>query len=131
MDTQKKVSPVVKAVIIVVGLVVIAVIGLVMSNAPVFANSECLAPNENYQLVENRMASDLAGNPVYIVRGILVSGEGSVGGKKVVIPACGSRDEGIEEVNNVNLVLDGRQVFLISGSVGRDLSSNPTLEPQP
>jgi hypothetical protein len=131
MDTNKKVSPAVKIVLILAGLVVFVGIGVLAFNETVFAGSECQAPNDNYRLVENRMATDLAGNPVFIVRGISVTGEGSSGGKKVVIPACGSKDQSIEEVNNVYLFLDGQQIFLLTGSVGRDVSSNPTLEPQP
>lgn len=131
MDSKKKVSPVVKTGLIFVGLIILASIGILALGAPVFASSECLAPNENYRLVENRMATDLAGNPVFVVRGISVTGEGSSGGKKIVIPACGSKDQSIEEVNNVYLFLDGQQIFLLTGSVGRDLSSNPTEVPQP
>lgn len=124
MDANRKASPVVRVLVIVAGLIVIIFIAMLSAGVPVFASSECQAPNENYQLVENRMASDLAGNPVFIVRGISVTGEGSTGGKKVVIPACGSRDDAIEEVNNVYLFLDGRQIFLLTGSVGRDISTD-------
>ena len=118
---------------IIFGTVVLAVAFVVFFTIvlPAMANgTECTAP-EGYQLVENRMAFDLNGNPVFIVRGIIATGEGSVGGKKVTLPSCGSEDSAIQEVNNVFIILDGRQVFLAAGSLGRDLSANPTLEPQP
>lgn len=115
----------------IVTLIAVAFVVFFVLVLPALADgSECVAP-QGYQLVESRMAFDLLGNPVFVVRGVFATGEGSTGGKKVVIPACGSKDQSIEEVNNVYLFLDGQQIFLLTGSVGRDLSSNPTEVPQP
>lgn len=120
-----------KLVLIVLGLAAILAAALWMEGAlAVFANATCES-TDDFTLIENRLASDLSGNPVFIVRGVIATGEGTPGGGKVVIPACGSSDPSILEIRNVNLILDGRQVFLLSGSVGRDLSENPTEAPQP
>ncbi len=118
---SRKLSPAVRIVLIVVGLLIIGLIALSASGIPVFAAGECKAP-EGYLLIENRMAADLAGNPVYIVRGIGATGEGVSVNRKFYIPQCGSSDPSIEEVGNVFVWLDGRQVLLLSGSVGRDTS---------
>lgn len=119
---NKKLSPAVRVVLIVVGLLIIGLIALSASGIPVFAAGECKAP-EGYLLIENRMAADLmTGNPVYIVRGIGATGEGVSVNRKFYIPQCGSSDPSIEEVGNVFVWLDGRQVLLLSGSVGRDIS---------
>jgi len=98
---------------------------------PTQANgTDCKAP-EGYSLVNDRMAHDLAGNPVFIVRGIVATGEGTAGGKEITLPPCGSEDSSLTVINNVFIILDGKQVFLAAGSVGRDLSANPTEVPQP
>lgn len=115
----------------IVTLIAVAFVVFFVLVLPALADgSECIAP-QGYQLVENRMAFDLLGNPVFVVRGVFATGEGNVGGEKVVIPACGSKDPYLQEVNNVFLILDNQQVFLVAGSIGRDLSSNPSPEPQP
>lgn len=119
-----------KLVLIVLGLAAILVTAWKEGALDVFANATCES-SYDFTLIENRMASDLSGNPVFIVRGVVATGEGTPGGGKVIIPACGSSDPSILEIRNVNLILDGRQVFLLSGSVGRDLSENPTEAPQP
>lgn len=120
-----------KLALIVFGLAAILVVALWMVGAlDVFANATC-SSSDDYILIENRIASDLSGNPVFIVRGVAATGEGTPGGGKFVIPACGSSDPSILEIRNVNLILDGHQIFLLSGSVGRDLSGNPTEAPQP
>jgi len=120
MDTNRILSPGVRILITVVGLTILVLIGLSSVGIPVFAGNECKAP-EGYQLIENRMAADLAGNPVYVLRAVVATGEGAQGGKSIAVPSCSSPDKKIEEVGNVYIVLDGRQLLLLTGSVGREI----------
>ncbi|EKE13245.1 MAG: hypothetical protein ACD_13C00052G0034 [uncultured bacterium] len=89
---------------------------------PALANGAgCTAP-DGYQVVTNRIGYDLTGSPVFILRAVVATGEGGSGGKAINLPSCGSSDPDIEEVGNVYVVLDGRQILILTGSVGRDTS---------
>lgn len=97
---------------------------------PAVANgTECTAPN-GYEMITNRSATDLNGNPLFILRGVIATGEGTIGGKKITLPPCGSEESSLATVNNMFIILDGKQVLLAAGSIGMDLA-NPTQEPQP
>ena len=103
-------------------------------NGVVSANSTYCQPPEGYQFVTGRNATDASGNSVYILRGVIATGEGSVGGNKISIPPCGSQDPDVQVINNMLITLDGKQVILAAGSIiGRDISisPNPTQNPQP
>ncbi len=115
----------------IVVLIAVAFVVLFVLVLPIEANgTDCEAP-EGYSLVNDRMAYDLAGNPVFVVRGVIATGEGTAGGREITLPPCGSKDFSLTVINNVFIILDGKQVFLAAGSVGRDLSANPTAAPQP
>lgn len=123
---KRKVMGVGMTLIVVASMTVIA-LGLLAITAD---GSKCVAP-QGYQLVENRMAHDLAGNTVFIGRGVISTGEGTVGGKEIVLPPCGSKDSSLKATDSLFIILDGKQVFLAAGSVGRDVLVNPTEAPQP
>lgn len=96
------------------------------------ASTECKAI-DGYQYLEGRIAYDSDGQALYIVRGIYSTGEGSTGGKKIILPVCGSRDPSIESVRNIFLKLDGQRIFLVSGAIGREIQKSVPLAgtPQP
>jgi hypothetical protein len=73
------------------------------------------------------MATNLDGQPFYIVRAIVNAGDGSVGGKSVSIQACISKDSSLQTVGGVFAYLrDGRLVFIASGVIGAEV---PLPEP--
>lgn len=95
---------------------------------PVIANgTACQAPN-GYEMVTNKMVTDLSGNEIFILRGVIATGESVQGGKKIVLPPCGTTETGLATINNMFVVMDGKQVFLAAGTIGVD--SNPTEVPQ-
>ena len=79
--------------------------------------TSCNAP-EGYTYVTNVMARDLGKNPVYVARAIIATGEGTPGGKRIVIPACGSSDPSLMNVSNIFIVIDGRLAFVANGAIG-------------
>ena len=111
-------------------LVVVVILLLYYGIPEVKAATECAA-SDGYQYVESRVAQDSDGQDVYIVRGIYSTGEGSAGGKKIILPICASKDPSIDSVRNMFLTLDGQPIFLISGAIGLDLTSPLPETPQP
>ena len=117
------------AVIICLGLILAGgAIGIWFNGVASADNTYC-QKTDGYQVITQRMATDLNGNTLYILRGVIATGEGSVGGVKITIPPCGSLDPDIPVVNNLFINLDGKQVFLAAGSIGQDVPPNPTQDP--
>jgi hypothetical protein len=113
-----------------IAVVVVVILILYYGIPEVVAATECKA-TDGYQYVEGRIAQDSNGQALYIVRGIYSTGEGSAGGKKIILPVCTSRDPSIDSVRNMFLTLDGQPIFLISGAIGMDLTSPLSETPQP
>jgi len=132
MADPKKVRKVVLVVTSIVFVVVVLIVAVLVFGKQVLAlagRSDCTAP-AGYQSITNRMVTDTSGNPVYVIRGIYTTGEGTRGGKSVTLPPCGSNDSSIETINNFYIMLDGEKVILVAGSIGRD--ATPLQEtPQP
>ena len=97
----------------------------------VYADNTFCQPTDGYQLITSRMATDASGNTVFILRGLVSTGEGSPGGKSITIPPCGSNDPVVQVKNNMIINLDGQQYILAAGSIGQDVQSNPTPGLQP
>ncbi len=119
------------AVVISLGLLIAGAVIGIWFNGVVSADNTYCQTTDGYQLITQRKATDVSGNDLFILRGVIATGEGSVGGSKITIPPCGSLDPDIPVVNNLFITLDGKQVFLAAGSVLRDTLPNPTQDPQP
>ncbi|KKS95125.1 MAG: hypothetical protein UV71_C0012G0046 [Microgenomates group bacterium GW2011_GWC1_43_13] len=119
---------------LIVGISVIffSIAGFFAFIMPALANGiDCTAP-VGYQEVTSRMATDLNGNPIFIARGIVAPVEGTDNGEKITLPPCGSPDDTMHSKTAMLVVLDGKQVILASGSIGRDEKPTPLPEvPQP
>ena len=118
-------------VVLVLGAVV--VVAILIFVLPRGQDLESCQPPPGYTFVTGRMATDMLGDPIFIARGIYATGQGSPGGKAVTIPPCGSPDPALEQVAGVFVRLDGQQVFLAAGSVGRDVKrpASTPLVPTP
>jgi len=79
-------------------------------------------------------ATDMQGNPVSIVRSVYTGANGIPGGKRIVVPPCGSPDKELSTVNGLVVNIDGLgQVTLASATVVWSNSSPAPLAsaPQP
>jgi hypothetical protein len=120
-------------VVVALGLMLVGGVVGIWINGMVIAGSTYCQPPDGYQFITDQKATDASGNYVYILRGIIATGEGSTGGNKISIPPCGSLDPDVQVINNMLINLDGQQYILAAGSIGRDtsVSPNPTPTPQP
>lgn len=113
---------------LVVALVVVGcaiIFGWVM---PVFANGTACEAPAGYEMITNKMVTDSNGDQIFILRGVIASDEAVQGGKKIILPPCGTTETGLKTINNMFINLDGKVVFLAAGTIGED--SNPTEVPQ-
>lgn len=63
-------------------------------------------------------ATDIQGNPVSIVRSVYTGANGIPGGKRIVVPPCGTPDKELSTVNGLVVNIDGiGQVTLASATV--------------
>lgn len=93
---------------------------------------ECSQPPEPYTVINKQSAHDKDGDPIYIVRAVVGSGEGTIveGSSSYPFPDCHSEDPAFVKVVDLDVILDsnGKEVNIIVGIVGMWQPENPPEE---